>query len=141
MSINWFNIIPLFLFFLYFYQLEANYFTILQWVLSYIDMNQPWIYMYLFLYSYWLQDIQQYFLFHFWCCVFVFVLIFFRMLELYRFITFFQTHTLFHCIFVFLFQKILLVSAHFCNFPPTLFEITSLIYSLLRNISYDFQGS
>ena len=33
-------------FFIYFYQLEANYFTILQWVLSYIDMNQPWIYMY-----------------------------------------------------------------------------------------------
>ena len=34
-------------FFLYlFYQLEANYFTILQWFLSYIDMNQPWIYMY-----------------------------------------------------------------------------------------------
>ena len=32
-------------FFIYFYQLEGNYFTILQWVLSYIDMNQPWIYM------------------------------------------------------------------------------------------------
>ena len=32
-------------FFIYFYQLEANYFTILQWFLSYIDMNQPWIYM------------------------------------------------------------------------------------------------
>ena len=31
--------------FIYFYQLEANYFTILQWVLSYIEMNQPWIYM------------------------------------------------------------------------------------------------
>ena len=31
-------------FFIYFYQLEANYFTILQWVLSYIDMNQPWIF-------------------------------------------------------------------------------------------------
>ena len=30
---------------IYFYQLEANYFTILQWVLPYIDMNQPWIYM------------------------------------------------------------------------------------------------
>ena len=30
---------------IYFYQLEANYFTTLQWVLSYIDMNQPWIYM------------------------------------------------------------------------------------------------
>ena len=29
-----------------FYQLEANYFTILQWFLSYIDMNQRWIYMY-----------------------------------------------------------------------------------------------
>ena len=27
-------------------QLEANYFTIFQWFLSYIDMNQPWIYMY-----------------------------------------------------------------------------------------------
>ena len=27
-------------------QLEANYFTILQWFLSYIDKNQPWIYMY-----------------------------------------------------------------------------------------------
>ena len=35
-----------FFFFIYFYQLEANYFTILKWVLSYIDMNQPWIYMY-----------------------------------------------------------------------------------------------
>ena len=35
-----------FVFFIYFYQLEANQFTILQWVLSYIDMNQPWIYMY-----------------------------------------------------------------------------------------------
>ena len=31
---------------IYFYQLEANYFIILQWFLSYIDMNQPWIYMY-----------------------------------------------------------------------------------------------
>ena len=31
---------------IFFYQLEANYFTILQWVLSCIDMNQPWIYMY-----------------------------------------------------------------------------------------------
>ena len=49
------NILPLsflfisffffFLFSIYFYQLEANYFTILQWLLSYIDMNQPWIYM------------------------------------------------------------------------------------------------
>ena len=36
----------LFYFFIYFYQLEANYFTILQWVLSYIGMNQPWICMY-----------------------------------------------------------------------------------------------
>ena len=36
----------LFLFFsIYFYQLEANYFTVLQWFLSYIDMNQPWIHM------------------------------------------------------------------------------------------------
>ena len=33
-------------FFIYFYQLKANYFTILQWFLSYIDMNQPWIYTY-----------------------------------------------------------------------------------------------
>ena len=33
-------------FFIYFYQLEANYFTTLQWVLSYIEMNQPWSYMY-----------------------------------------------------------------------------------------------
>ena len=30
---------------IYFYQLEANYFTLLQWFLPYIDMNQPWIYM------------------------------------------------------------------------------------------------
>ena len=35
-----------FFFFIYFYQLVANYFTTFQWVLSYIDMNQPWIYMY-----------------------------------------------------------------------------------------------
>ena len=34
------------LFFIYFLQLEANHPTILQWVLSHIDMNQPWIYMY-----------------------------------------------------------------------------------------------
>ena len=35
------------LFFLsFFYQLEPNYFTILQWFLLYIDMNQPWVYMY-----------------------------------------------------------------------------------------------
>ena len=34
-----------FFFFIYFYQLEANYFTILQQFLPYIDMNQPWIYM------------------------------------------------------------------------------------------------
>ena len=40
---NFFSCIYLFI---YFYQLEANYFTILQWFLSYIDMNQPWIYMY-----------------------------------------------------------------------------------------------
>ena len=39
-------IMLLLFFFIYFYQLEANYFTILQWFLSYIDMNQPWIYMY-----------------------------------------------------------------------------------------------
>ena len=31
---------------IFFNQLEANYFTILQWFLSYFDMNQPWIYMY-----------------------------------------------------------------------------------------------
>ena len=36
----------LFLFFIFIYQLEVNYLTILQWFLSYIDMNQPWIYMY-----------------------------------------------------------------------------------------------
>ena len=35
----------LFIFFIYFYQLEANYFTTLQWFVPYIDMNQPWIYM------------------------------------------------------------------------------------------------
>ena len=42
-------LLPAFLFiffFIYFYQLEANYFTVLQWVLSYIDMTQPWSYMY-----------------------------------------------------------------------------------------------
>ena len=34
-----------FIFFsIYFYWLEANYFTILYWFLPYIDMNQPWIY-------------------------------------------------------------------------------------------------
>ena len=31
--------------FIYLFQLEANYFTILWWVLPYIDMNQPWVYM------------------------------------------------------------------------------------------------
>ena len=31
---------------IYFYQLEANNFTVFQWFLSYIDMNHPWIYMY-----------------------------------------------------------------------------------------------
>ena len=35
-----------FFFFIYFYWLEANYFTPLQWVLSYIDTNQPWNYKY-----------------------------------------------------------------------------------------------
>ena len=41
------SVLSLFFFFSFiFYQLEANYFTILQWVLPYIDMNQPWIYMY-----------------------------------------------------------------------------------------------
>ena len=34
-----------FFFFIYFCQLEANYFTILQCFFPYIDMNQPWIYM------------------------------------------------------------------------------------------------
>ena len=33
-------------FFIYFYWLEANYFTTFQWVLSNIDMNQPCSYMY-----------------------------------------------------------------------------------------------
>ena len=53
---QWFSFFPFFfllsvkpwffIFFIFiFYQLEANYFTILQWFLSYIDMNQPWIYM------------------------------------------------------------------------------------------------
>ena len=32
-------------FFIYFYCFDANYFTILQWFLPYIDMDQPWIYM------------------------------------------------------------------------------------------------
>ena len=32
-------------FFFPFYQLEANYFTTLQWFLPYSDMNQLWIYM------------------------------------------------------------------------------------------------
>ena len=41
-----FIILFYFIFFSYFYQLEANYFTILQWFLPYIDMNQLWIYMY-----------------------------------------------------------------------------------------------
>ena len=34
-----------FFFSIYFYSLEANYFTILWWFLTYIDMNQPRIYM------------------------------------------------------------------------------------------------
>ena len=29
----------------FFFQLEANYFTILWWFLPYIHMNQPWVYM------------------------------------------------------------------------------------------------
>ena len=37
--------IKLYYFFIYFYQLEANYFTVLQWFLPYSDMNQPWFYM------------------------------------------------------------------------------------------------
>ena len=36
----------LYLFINLFNYLEANYFTILYWFLSYIDMNHPWIYMY-----------------------------------------------------------------------------------------------
>ena len=36
----------IYLFIFHLFVLEANYFTILQWFLSYIDMNQPWIYMY-----------------------------------------------------------------------------------------------
>ena len=35
-----------FFFLIYFYYLEANYFTTLWCVLSYIDMNQPWSYMF-----------------------------------------------------------------------------------------------
>ena len=35
----------LIIFSIYFYQLEANYFTVLQWCLLYIHMNQPWVYM------------------------------------------------------------------------------------------------
>ena len=30
--------------FIYLFQLEANYFTILWWVLPYIDIDQPWVY-------------------------------------------------------------------------------------------------
>ena len=33
--------------FIYLFLLKTNYFTVLWWVLSYIDMNQPWVYMYL----------------------------------------------------------------------------------------------
>ena len=29
---------------IYLFYLEANYFTVLQWFLPYIDMNQPWVY-------------------------------------------------------------------------------------------------
>ena len=35
----------IYFFFIYFYWLEANYFTILWWFLPYIDLNQPCIYM------------------------------------------------------------------------------------------------
>ena len=46
------NLKELNLFFsIYFYQLEANYFTILQWFLPYNDMNQSCIYMYLHVFS------------------------------------------------------------------------------------------
>ena len=45
-STCFFILLFIYLFFIYFYQLEANYFTRLQWFLSYIDVNQPWIYMY-----------------------------------------------------------------------------------------------
>ena len=40
-----FKLFSLPFFSIYFYYLEANYFTVLQWFLSYIDMNQPWVYM------------------------------------------------------------------------------------------------
>ena len=43
--VNWYIHSPLMSFF-FFNLLEANHFTTLQWVLSYIDMNQPWSYMY-----------------------------------------------------------------------------------------------
>ena len=46
MEINYSIFLSLrFYFFFYFYWLEANYFTTFQWILSYIDMNQPWSYM------------------------------------------------------------------------------------------------
>ena len=40
-------LIFLFLFFklINLFELEANYFTVLWWFLPYIDMNQPWVYM------------------------------------------------------------------------------------------------
>ena len=40
-SLIYLNILSFFS--IYFYQLEANYFTILQWFLSYTGMTQPWI--------------------------------------------------------------------------------------------------
>ena len=64
MPVHLFDIFIIFLiyfslFFIYFYQLEANYFTILQWVLSYIDMNQPWSYMYFYTQSFWVFPVHQ----------------------------------------------------------------------------------
>ena len=41
------SVFCLFVFFknIYLFELEANYFTIMWWVLPYIDLNQPWVYM------------------------------------------------------------------------------------------------
>ena len=44
---------------IYFYQLEANYFTILQRFLPYIDMNHPWIYTYSPSPSLWVFPVHQ----------------------------------------------------------------------------------
>ena len=47
LEIYFFYVIFLFLFFklINLFELEANYFTVLWWFLPYIDMNQPWVYM------------------------------------------------------------------------------------------------